>query len=151
MIRYALVCDQAHEFDSWFASAAAYDEQARRGFVACPYCDSTRVEKAIMAPSVARKDREAQPAASGAPQPQQVALIDEKAQALRAMMSDLRAKILEHTTDVGEAFPAEARKIHDGEAEARAIRGQASWEEARALVEDGVEIMPIPPLPDDRN
>ena len=117
MIRYALVCDEAHEFESWFASAGAYDEQARRGFVTCPYCNSARVEKAIMAPNVARRDRDEAPAA----------------------------------TDVGAAFPEEARKIHDGETEARPIRGQASFEDARALIEDGVDIMPIPPSPDERN
>ena len=67
------------------------------------------------------------------------------------MVRALREKIMEHTTDVGAAFPEEARKIHDGDAEARPIRGQASFEEARALIEDGVEIMPIPLLPEERN
>jgi hypothetical protein len=148
MIRYALVCDVAHEFDSWFASADAYDQQIKRGLVACPVCDTTRVAKAIMSPNVARRDREAAPEPAA---PQQVALLDPQAQALRDLIREVRAKILESTTDVGAAFPEEARKIHDGEAEARPIRGEASWEEARALVEDGVEIMPIPQLPEERN
>lgn len=155
MIRYALVCDEAHEFESWFASAGAYDEQARRGFVTCPYCNSPRVEKAIMAPSVARRDREEAvrtPApATNAPPAQELALVDAKMAEVRAMVRALREKIIEHTTDVGAAFPEEARRIHDGEAEARPIRGQASWDEAQALIEDGVEIMPIPPSPDERN
>ncbi|MCB1541202.1 MAG: DUF1178 family protein [Rhodoblastus sp.] len=152
MIRYALVCDEAHEFESWFASAGAYDEQARRGFVTCPYCNSARVEKAIMAPNVARRDRDEAPAATdvGAA-PQDVALVDEKMTEVRAMVRALREKIMEATTDVGAAFPEEARKIHDGETEARPIRGQASFEDARALIEDGVDIMPIPPSPDERN
>ena len=150
MIRYALVCDQAHEFESWFPGAAAYDQQVKRGLVTCPICNSSGVTKAIMSPNVARKDREAA-AEAPAPQPQQVALIDEKMQALRAMMREMRAKILESTTDVGAAFPEEARKIHEGETEARPIRGEASWEEASALIEDGIEIMPIPRLPDERN
>ena len=153
MIRYALVCDEAHEFESWFASAGAYDEQARRGFVTCPYCNSPRVEKAIMAPSVARRDRDeaqAVPAAS-APPAQEMALVDSRMAEVRAMVRALREKIMEATTDVGAAFPEEARKIHDGEAEARPIRGQASWDEAQALIEDGVEIMPIPPAPEERN
>ncbi len=154
MIRYALVCDEAHEFESWFASAGAYDEQARRGFVTCPYCNSPRVNKAIMAPNVARKDRDEAPTSAPAlaAQPaQDVVLVDEKMAEVRAMVRALREKIMEATTDVGSAFPEEARKIHDGESEARPIRGQASFEEARALIEDGVEIMPIPPSPDERN
>ena len=156
MIRYALVCDEAHEFESWFASAGAYDEQARRGFVTCPYCNSPRVSKAIMAPNVARRDREDATPAPAAVQPSQersqdMLLVDSKMAEVRAMVRALREKIMEHTTDVGAAFPEEARKIHDGESEARPIRGQASWEEARALIEDGVEIMPIPPSPDERN
>ena len=160
MIRYALVCDGGHEFESWFPGATAYDEQARRGFVTCPMCNSARVTKAIMSPNVARKDRDASRDREAAkdretpeltPAPQQVALIDEKMQALRAMMREMRAKIMEQTTDVGAAFPEEARKIHDGEAESRPIRGEASWEEAQALSDEGIEIMPIPFLPDERN
>ena len=150
MIRYALVCDEGHEFESWFPGAIAYEQQVKRGLVVCPVCNSAAVTKAIMAPNVARKDRDT-PADAPAAQPQQVALIDAKMQALRAMMREMRAKILESTTDVGAAFPEEARRIHDGEAEARPIRGEASWEEAQALSDEGIEIMPIPVLPDERN
>ncbi|MFV0280517.1 MAG: DUF1178 family protein [Rhodoblastus sp.] len=167
MIRYALVCEQAHEFESWFANAAAFDDQTRRGFVTCPYCNSSRVEKAIMAPNVARRDRDAAQAApasqaaaasqataasqAASASPQDMALIDPKMAEVRAMVRALREKIIEHTVDVGADFPEEARKIHDGEAQARPIRGQASLEEARALIEDGVDILPIPPSPDERN
>lgn len=149
MIRYALVCEAGHEFDSWFPGGDAYEQQVKRGLVTCPTCDSPRVSKAIMAPNVARKDREVQAEAPSAQQ--NLALLDPNMQALRDMVRELRAKIIESTTDVGADFPEEARKIHDGEAEARPIRGEASWDEARALIEDGVEIMPIPPLPDERN
>jgi hypothetical protein len=158
MIRYALVCEAGHEFESWFPGALAYDEQVRRGLVTCPICNSARVTKAIMAPNVARKDRGARAETQGetqadavGPTPQQVALIDEKMQALRAMMREMRAKILEQTTDVGAAFPEEARKIHDGETEARPIRGEASWEEAQALADEGIDFLPLPSLPEDRN
>ena len=155
MIRYALICDEAHEFESWFSSVSGFDEQARRGFVTCPHCNSPRVTKAIMAPNVARRDRDdATPAPvqpAQAQQPQDMLLVDSKMAEVRAMVRALREKIMEHTTDVGAAFPEEARKIHDGDAEARPIRGQASFEEARALIEDGVEIMPIPLLPEERN
>jgi hypothetical protein len=150
MIRYALVCDGLHEFESWFPGAEAYDSQVKRGLVTCPICNSAAVTKAIMAPNIARKDRE-QPTEAPAAQPQQVALLDEKMQALRAMMREMRAKIIEQTTDVGASFPEEARRIHEGEAESRPIRGEASWDEARALTEEGIEIMPIPTLPDERN
>ena len=150
MIRYALVCDGLHKFESWFPGAEAYEQQVNRGLVTCPICNSAVVTKAIMAPNVARTDRGG-PAAAPVAQPQQVALLDEKMQALRAMMREMRARIIESTTDVGASFPEEARKIHEGEAEARPIRGEASWDEARALSEEGIEIMPIPVLPEERN
>lgn len=158
MIKYALVCEAGHDFESWFRDGASYDQQARRGLVACPGCGSTRVAKAIMAPAVARRDRDrmapasvADPAADASPTAEPVALIDERQRALREMIRALRAEIQTKTDDVGRAFPEEARRIHEGEAPARSIRGEASLEEARALIEDGVEILPIPTLPDDRN
>jgi hypothetical protein len=156
MIKYSLVCDASNEFESWFPGSESYEEQARRGFVECPLCQSTRVSKAIMAPNVARKDREAAPALGGpapaaAPAPQTVALLDEKQQHLRAMMRDLHEKIVASSDDVGEAFPEEARKMHDGETPARSIRGKASFEEARSLLDEGIPVLPIPDLPEERN
>ena len=161
MIKYALVCEAKHEFESWFPDSSAFDTQAKRGFVTCPVCNSARVSKAIMSPNVARKDRIAAkavveeastPPVETAPEPQQpVALLDERATALRAAIRELRSKIIEDSVDVGDQFPAEARKIHDGDAPARSIRGQASLEEARALIEDGIPLMPIPSLPEERN
>lgn len=156
MIKYALVCDAAHEFESWFPGSESYEEQARRGFVECPFCQSTKVSKAIMAPNVARKDRAspeteppAPPAAPAAPQA--VALLDERQQHLRAMMRELHEKIVATSDDVGDAFPEEARKMHEGETPARSIRGVASFEEARSLLEDGIPVLPIPDLPEERN
>ena len=155
MIKYSLVCDAAHEFESWFPGSESYEEQARRGFVECPHCQSTKVSKAIMAPNVARKDRDAAPAEPAAPAPpaapQPVALLDEKQQHLRAMIRDLHEKIVASSDDVGESFPEEARKMHEGETPARSIRGKASFEEARALLEDGIPVLPIPDLPEERN
>jgi hypothetical protein len=161
MIRYSLICDNAHEFDSWFASSTAFDEQSGRGLVVCPFCDSEYVTKAIMSPRIARTDRPlpalpvpgATPA--DAPKPAEekrpVALIDEKHAALRSMMRELHAKIIETTVDVGSRFPDEARRIHDSETPEQPIRGQATAEEARALLEEGIGILPIPTLPDERN
>jgi hypothetical protein len=156
MIKYALVCDASHEFESWFPGSDSYEEQARRGFVECPFCQSTKVSKAIMAPNVARKDRDA-PANDSAPlpvappAPQQVALLDEKQQHLRSLMRELHEKIVATSDDVGEAFPEEARKMHDGETPARSIRGKASFEEARSLLDEGIPVLPIPDLPEERN
>lgn len=163
MIKYSLVCDKGHEFESWFADSGAFDKQAKRGFVECPHCRSTNVSKAIMAPRIGRSDRSAPAtdtrtqssgplAVANAPAaPQQVALLDERQQAVRAMIHELHRRIAETSTDVGTRFPQQARKMHDGEIPHRAIHGQATLEEAKALVEDGVPVMPIPVLPEERN
>jgi hypothetical protein len=163
MIRYSLACEQAHEFESWFPSSEAYDEQASRGFVSCPACGSERIAKRIMAPSVARTDRESRPppGAVAAAVPGSVpappgpggtlALLSEQEQGLRAMLRAFKEHVVRTTEDVGRGFADEARRIHHGEAEARSIRGEASPAEARELLEEGVEIHALPILPDDRN
>lgn len=142
MILYRLICAEGHEFESWFKDSAAYDAQSARGAVACPFCHSAEVSKAVMAPNILRADRSQGSGRSGA------TLLDEQHAALRAMIRDLREKVVAATEDVGDSFPDEARRIQDGEAEARAIRGRASFEEAKALLEDGIEILPIPGSPD---
>jgi hypothetical protein len=147
MIRFSLVCDNAHDFESWFASNDSYEFQIEHDLVACPHCNSLKVSKAVMAPAVARKDRGEKPAE---PVKQSVALVNDASGELRRLARELHEKIVAATVDVGEQFPDEARRIHDGEAPDRAIRGQASLEEARALLEDGVAIMPMPTLPDKR-
>lgn len=153
MIRYALACDARHEFESWFPSSQSFDEQAARGLVSCPACGSGRVEKRIMAPSVARTDKAAVPApvppAPEAPQP--VALLSEAERGVRAMLKALRDHVRANAEDVGTRFAEEARLMHHGEAEARSIYGQASAAEARALLEEGIDVAPLPVLPDDRN
>jgi hypothetical protein len=146
MIRFALVCDNGHEFESWFASNESYDFQIDNSLVACPHCNGLKINKAVMAPAVARKDR-----APAAPPKQNVALLGAGDRELRAMAHDLHTKIVAATVDVGADFPKEARRIHDGEAPERPIRGQASPEEASALLEDGVSILPMPILPEDRS
>lgn len=161
MIKYALVCDHAHEFESWFRSSEDYDMQAGSGLIECPSCKSMRVQKAVMAPSVARRDRtrSARPVAAQEPvvaeqaaeTPQPVALIDEGAKQVRAAIRELHAKIAETSVDVGEKFADEARRMHDGDTPQRSIRGQASLQEAQSLWEEGIPVMPIPTLPDERN
>ncbi len=166
MIKYALICDQNHDFESWFPSSDSYDTQVRRGFVECPFCRSKKVSKALMAPNVSTsrrrkatrmRDIEPPPSAPGVPAvaparpPQPVALLDDKQQQVRAMIKELHQKLTENSTDVGKNFPAEARKMHDGDAPARAIHGQATFEEARSLAEEGIPVLPLPSLPDEHN
>jgi hypothetical protein len=148
MIKYALVCEKAHSFESWFSDSDSYETQSRRGLIACPDCGSARVTKAMMAPAVVGvgKLKRSQEAAS-AP----IALLDERQQRMREMARHLRQEIIANTDDVGAKFPEEARAIHDGEAPLRSIRGQATSEEARALIEEGVGVLPLPFLPEERN
>lgn len=149
MIRFALVCDNGHDFESWFASNESYDFQIEHDLVTCPHCSVAKINKAVMAPAVSRSRSRSRKKAA-APK-QNVALIGEGDAELRQMARELHAKIVASTDDVGAEFPAEARKIHDGDAPERAIRGQASPEEARDLLDDGVSILPIPILPDERS
>ncbi|MGJ4949446.1 DUF1178 family protein [Bradyrhizobium sp. HKCCYLS20291] len=162
MIRYALRCERDHTFESWFASSSAYDAQVKRKLVECPSCGSTKVEKAIMAPRiVSKKGRDAAPvptAAAPAPAPAQevippgpTSLLMAQERELRAKLKELRDHIVKTADDVGERFPTEARKMHYGETEHRPIYGEASLDEARELIEEGIEVAPIPVLPDDRN
>ena len=148
MIKYALSCENAHSFESWFPDSVSYDVQARRGLIACPECGSARVSKAIMAPAIVGGDKSRpRQEATAAP----VALLDERQQRLREIARQLRQEIIANSDDVGAKFPEEARAIHDGDAPARSIRGQATAEEARALIEDGVGVLPLPFLPEEFN
>jgi hypothetical protein len=147
MIKYALACEQAHEFESWFPSSDAFETQRQRGFVTCPYCNSAKVEKQIMAPRIARTDKAPAPG----PQPQPVAAFSEKEREIRAMIRALREYVLQNAENVGRGFAEEARKMHYGETEERAIYGEAEGAEVRSLLEEGVPVLPLPVLPDDRN
>ncbi|HEY1473560.1 MAG TPA: DUF1178 family protein [Pseudolabrys sp.] len=159
MIRYALVCEKGHGFDSWFQDSSAYDKQLKRKLVACPHCGSAKVEKAIMAPRLAGSSKRAAPAeppvAAPAPEPAQekapVAMISPQEQELRSKLKELRAHLTKNADHVGAKFPEEARKMHYGEIEHRSIYGEASPEEAKALAEEGIEFHPLPILPDERN
>ena len=126
MIRYALACDQAHTFESWFPSATAYEAQAERGLVSCPACGSPRVEKQVMAPSIARRDRAGPrpvglPAAPTTEAPQPLARLSEPERQLRALVAAVREHVTRTAENVGERFADEARKIHYGEADERSI------------------------------
>lgn len=142
MISYTLQCEQAHRFEGWFASSEDFDRQRAAGLVACPYCDSKNVSKALMAPNVTtgrQKDRT------------QAVVMDTMRQDMIAKIKDAVKEIRANAEDVGERFPEEARKIHYGESEARGIIGQASPDEAQQLTEEGIEIAPLPVFPEDRH
>jgi len=160
MIRYSLRCDRGHEFESWFQSSSAYEQQEKRKLVNCPACGSAEVERAIMAPQiVSKKGRDSTaPAPAPAPAastdvtaPASTPLLMAQERELRAKLKELRDHIVKNADNVGERFPNEARKMHYGEIEHRPIYGEASPDEARALIEEGVEVSPLPVLPEDRN
>ena len=159
MIRYALCCDKGHDFESWFQSSAAYDKQAKRGLVSCPLCGSVKVEKAIMAPRLARTDKSApitapveESAPAPAPEPTTpVAMISPQEREFRAKLKELRDHLTANADNVGKKFPEEARKMHYGETEHRSIYGEASSQDAKELHEEGIEFHPLPVLPDERN
>lgn len=176
MIRYALGCGNGHAFEAWFRGFEDFERQREAGLVACPTCGTDDVDKKLMAPAVATsRAREARTgqqalaatdaagagsgsaghAVTGSPPPartEPVATAATSAQVeLMARLRALRAQVTANAVDVGEAFPEEARKIHYGEREARGIYGAASREEVRELLDEGVAIMPLPVLPEDRN
>jgi hypothetical protein len=130
MVRYSLSCADGHAFESWFQSATAYDDLAARGLLSCAECGSPRVGKALMAPSVATRDDPAGP-------------LDPR----EARLAALRRHIEESSDYVGLSFAAEARAIHEGEKPERPIWGEAKPEEARALLEDGIPVAPLPFIP----
>jgi len=162
VIRYNLVCDSRHEFESWFANSAAYDKQAKRGLVSCPLCGSAKVEKAIMAPRLARADKgapimapaeqaEPVPAPAPAEAPSQVAMISPQEREFRKKLKELRDHLTANADNVGAKFPEVARKMHYGEIEHRSIYGEASPQDAKELHEEGIELHPLPVLPEERN
>ena len=158
MIRYNLRCERGHAFESWFQSSSAFDAQLKRKLVDCPACGSAKVEKAIMAPQVARKDKSRTasppveaPSTELATTPSSTPLMMAQERELRAKLKELRDHVVKNADNVGERFPNEARKMHYGDIEHRPIYGEASPDEARSLIDEGIEVTPLPVLPDDRN
>ncbi len=157
MIKYDLRCARGHSFASWFQSSSAYDSQRRRKLVTCPSCGSASVDKAMMAPRLAGVSKHSKTAAaSGSPTPAAAPaapapLLMAQDRELRARLKELRDHVVNNADNVGERFPNEARRMHYGEIEHRPIYGEASPDEARSLIDEGVEVMPLPMLPEDRN
>lgn len=136
MIQFSLKCDQDHRFDSWFQSASAFDTLKAQGMVTCAICGSAKVEKAVMAPRVTTGRKKADQAT---PRP-----LSEPASPAEQALREMRKKIEAESDYVGADFAKEARRIHDGEAEARQIHGEAKLEDAKKLLEDGVPVLPLP-------
>ena len=130
MIRYALKCDRDHGFESWFAGSAAYDALRAAGQVECPFCGSRQVDKALMAPAVSA------PPPDSAPKSRE--------QVIAERLAALRRHVEETADYVGVEFAREARAIHEGTAPDRPIWGEARPDEARALIEDGLPVAPLP-------
>lgn len=141
MIRFALECSRGHGFESWFQSNAAFDRLCAAGQVTCPICDDRRVRKALMAPAVAR-GRERSAAQVDAPQPMAAANPE-----LEAKLRALKAHLEANSSYVGKDFAKKARQMHLGEVPEAPIHGEARIDEARALIEEGVPVAPLPFLP----
>lgn len=139
MIRYALTCDNDHEFESWFRDSAAYDQQAEKGTLECPVCGSRRVHKSLMAPSIAKGDARRSSSPPSRPEDK-----------LAMMMTAVRRHVEENYEHVGDKFAEEARRIHNGEADRRDIYGEATPEEAKDLIDEGVDVAPLPGPPKPR-
>lgn len=149
MIRYRLQCEKHHEFEAWFKSSDDYDRQAKSRLVACPQCGSVKVTKALMAPNVStgRARSQGEVALANAEATAQA----EKRREFLRLMRQLRAEIEKNAEFVGRRFAEEARKMHYDEVEKRGIYGEATMEEARELLEEGIEFFPLPRLPEDQN
>ena len=175
MISYHLVCAHGHSFDAWFRGSADFDAQSAQGIIACPQCGSSDVVKKLMAPSVvtarskAARPREnnasqsgemtestpvpdAGPVAPSTPVPTQpVALAEPQMRELAEAIRKVRQHVVDNAENVGTKFAEVARRIHYGEEEKRGIYGETTAEDASALLEEGVEVFPLPVLPEDRN
>jgi hypothetical protein len=142
VIRYSLKCEAAHEFEGWFSSSSDFDSQLERGFLTCPSCNSSKIEKSLMAPSLATARRK---------EASRELLVDNAQKAALAQVKQAVESIKANADDVGDRFPEEARKIHYGESKERGIIGQASLKEAKELIDEGISVLPLPVLPENNN
>ena len=162
MIHFDLICQNGHEFDSWFASNSAFDQQQKTNLVTCPYCNTDKVEKCLMVPSIPAKANKKSSDATNEPprQPasgqedQRPSLLsahnDPDMQELAENIRKMRQHVSENAEYVGKDFAKEAREIHYEEKPARGIYGETSLEEAKSLIEEGVDVMPLPTLPEEK-
>lgn len=149
MIRYDLTCEAGHGFESWFRTSGDYDAQRKRKLVECPVCGSHKVEKQIMAPRLRRTDKA--PRTKTGEEKAPVAMMSPQEAEFRQKLRELKDHVTKTAENVGAKFPELARKMHNEEIERRSIYGEASPEEVKSLLDDEVDIHPLPILPDDRN
>jgi hypothetical protein len=141
VITYSLACENQHKFDAWFRSAEAYEEQHAKGIVTCPICGSAKVDKALMAPAVSRITSDKLSLSSGHPMQAEI----------REFLRAMRKKVMAEADYVGDRFAEEARKIHFKEADPRGIYGEATRDEVAELIEEGIDFLPLPHLPEEAN
>jgi hypothetical protein len=146
MIHYQLRCPSGHAFDGWFNDSTGFEKQAKRGLVECPVCGDTKVERALMAPMLPKKGNQ-KPDPVPVKAPAKTVVPDKLPAEVRALLHRIRDEVERNADYVGPEFVDEARRIHNGESDARAIYGEASEADAEALADDGIEIARIPWLP----
>ena len=158
MIRYRLVCERAHEFDSWFRNLDAFERASAAGELVCPVCGSGNVEKTLMAPAVATGQKRSRAEAPADAEPAASTMAQSWGNTMPAMPAEMletlrriKRDVVENADYVGSRFAEEARRIHYKETKARGIYGEATQEDARGLLEEGIEFYPLPTLPDERN
>ena len=152
MIRYQLICDHTHEFESWFRSSEDFDQQQADGLLCCPLCGSQSVKKALMAPSVktARKNQDRKPGDQPGPNPFSGPL-PPSVEEVRSKMREMRDFFTKNSENVGDRFATVARDIHYGDEPERGIHGKAKPEEVKQLIDEGIHILPLPALPEEKN
>jgi hypothetical protein len=151
VIRYALVCQAGHEFESWFRSSTDYDGQRAKALITCPACGSTAIEKRIMTPSLACSDKGSASEVKSREDLAPVAMMSPAEEEFRKKLRELREYVTKNADYVGDKFPELARQMHEEEIEKRSIYGEAKPAEVRTLLEEGVEVQPLPILPEERN
>ncbi|MCF4099501.1 DUF1178 family protein [Maritalea mediterranea] len=150
MIQYSLICENDHKFEAWFKNAGAYDAQAQQGVLECPLCGTREVNKALMAPAVGKKSNQQ----TDAPAPQKTMALSAghpEQQEVREALRRLRAKVESEAEYVGDRFAEEARKMAEDADQQRGIYGEATAEEVTSLIEDEIDFMPLPRLPEEHN
>jgi len=151
MIRYTLLCEQDHQFESWFDNSAAYDKLQKSHLVDCPHCGSSQTRKALMTPQISgirgNKQTPSNELANSTPNRHLQKLQQEALE----MARKIRQHIHENSEDVGDKFASEARKMHYEESDQRTIYGSATSTEVKDLLNDAIDIIPLPDLPEDKN
>jgi hypothetical protein len=154
MIHYQLRCGQDHTFDGWFKDSATFDKQAKLGLVECPSCGGSDVERALMAPAVStrkakapKQEKPKEPVAEVLPPERGMVAAGRVPAQVLAALQRMRAEVEKHCDYVGDESADEARKMHRGDIEQRAIYGETTPEQAESLIDEGIEIAAIPWVP----